>query len=367
MVQTVMNFLYIGTFADVDDSETDWLAENAASLLGTHDAIGIVPVTADDANGDGLIYDDESGTTEGLTYDVGGGPVSTLTDSSMLFNTTVLLGDGSTQNLQLLVIQTQTGDVFVRDTTAGASLDNLNIQSITFDSVANANGSGFYTSESIEGANVVCFAAGTLIETPQGPRAVEDIQRGDDVCTLDADAQTVRWTGSWQRERAGRNAYIVIAPDALGPGVPARCLRLSPQHRVLVRSRVAARMFDTPEVFVAARKLLPMQGVTQAPPDTPVRYHHFACSRHHVIRAESAQVETLLPGPEAIRTLRPDQAAALIKALGTGVQNGDRTRPARHCPSPRRQKLLIARLVKNRRDLFENANTGLADQPCTLV
>ncbi len=46
MVQTVMNFLYIGNFADVDTDETNWTAENASSFLGAHDPVANVPIAA---------------------------------------------------------------------------------------------------------------------------------------------------------------------------------------------------------------------------------------------------------------------------------------------------------------------------------
>lgn len=46
---------------------------------------------------------------------------------------------------------------------------------------------------SITYGTVVCYGAGTLIETPGGERAVEDLRCGDAVLTVDADPQTVRW------------------------------------------------------------------------------------------------------------------------------------------------------------------------------
>jgi hypothetical protein len=52
----------------------------------------------------------------------------------------------------------------------------------------------------------------------------------------------------------------------LGPGVPARPLHVSPQHRILLRNRVAQRMFGAAEVLVAAKALLDLPGVTQLLP-----------------------------------------------------------------------------------------------------
>ena len=48
---------------------------------------------------------------------------------------------------------------------------------------------------------------------------------------------------------------IVIRKDSLGPNFPTRDLTVSPQHRILVRSRIAKRMFDAQELLVPANKL----------------------------------------------------------------------------------------------------------------
>jgi hypothetical protein len=52
---------------------------------------------------------------------------------------------------------------------------------------------GFYTSDRNSAATyqTVCFAEGTLIDTPMGPRAVEDLTPDDPVSTLDHGAQPV--------------------------------------------------------------------------------------------------------------------------------------------------------------------------------
>ncbi|MFM1862967.1 MAG: hypothetical protein RLZ26_1489, partial [Pseudomonadota bacterium] len=47
-----------------------------------------------------------------------------------------------------------------------------------------------------DAAAVVCFAAGTLIQTDRGARRVEDLRPGDGVVTLDRGVQPLRWAGS---------------------------------------------------------------------------------------------------------------------------------------------------------------------------
>lgn len=70
---------------------------------------------------------------------------------------------------------------------------------------------------------VPCFTPGTLIETPDGPRAVEDLQVGDLVSTLDNGVQKLIWVGaSAQRTldlmRAPHLRPIEIKQHAFGGG-----------------------------------------------------------------------------------------------------------------------------------------------------
>ncbi len=78
---------------------------------------------------------------------------------------------------------------------------------------------------------VACFTQGTLIETPQGPRAIEDIAPGDLVLTLDNGPQPVRWAG--QRRVDGRGAFAPIRFEA-GAIDNDTALLVSPQHRMLL-------------------------------------------------------------------------------------------------------------------------------------
>jgi len=77
---------------------------------------------------------------------------------------------------------------------------------------------------------VVCFAAGTMIETAEGEVAIESLQVGDLVRTADHDYQPIRWIGSSKVAAMGSVAPILIKAGALGN---TRDLRVSPQHRML--------------------------------------------------------------------------------------------------------------------------------------
>lgn len=263
---TNVNMIFLGTFGLVDNDESNWEADNAGSLLGNYTSLTLTDVTEVDRDDSGSISDDEgqAGLSQSdrdyLQYDVGWGQEAYEIDATLNYAARVVLGDGSTMDVDLAVLQTTVGDVFVRDT--NNVLDDLNIQSIELLSVNSTMYSGSYTGNSIENSQVVCFAAGTLIDTPHGACPVERLRKGMAVTTMDHGAQPLRFVWRSRLSNPGGLAPILIRAHAMGPNRPATDLRVSPQHRILIRSRIALRMFDTSEVLVAARHLVDQDGVT---------------------------------------------------------------------------------------------------------
>lgn len=153
---------------------------------------------------------------------------------------------------------------------------------------------------------IPCFTAGTLIETDRGPVVVEALVPGDLVLTRDNDLQPLRWTGGTVLDEVDLAAAphlrpIRIKAGALGAGTPERDLLVSPQHRVLVRSAIAQKMFGTPEVLVAAKQLVLLDGVDIADDVDSVHYIHLLFDRHEILVSNGAQTESLYTGPEALK------------------------------------------------------------------
>ena len=164
---------------------------------------------------------------------------------------------------------------------------------------ADGNVTATLTFSNIE--RVVCFAAGTMIGTPDGEVPVERLAVGDLVLTVDHGPQPVRWIGS--RTVDGNDA---LAPVRFETGVlgNVRPLTVSPQHRVRVRSDIVRRMTGSPEVLVAACHLLGLRGVSRVPMPR-VTYLHLLLDRHELVLSDGAVTETLHTGAEAMRTLSP--------------------------------------------------------------
>lgn len=139
---------------------------------------------------------------------------------------------------------------------------------------------------------VPCFLAGTRIETPGGPRAVEDLRAGDRVLTLDHGAQPIRWIGRSMVCGLGPLAPIRIAAGTYGN---RRDLCVSPNHRLFLRSVAAELHFGAHEVLVPAKFLIDGARVRPAP-RLKAMYLHLLLDRHEAVFSEGIASESLFAG-----------------------------------------------------------------------
>lgn len=212
------------------------------------------------------------------------------------------------------------------------------------------------TPERLHNVGIPCFCRGTRILTVAGEVAVEDLRVGDLVRTRDHGLQPVRWIGG----RALDNIDLAVSPKlrpiriaagALGAGAPAQDLLVSPQHRVLVRSSIAQRMFGSDEVLVAARQLLSLDGVEELSVDT-VEYFHILFDRHEIVISNGAETESLFTGPEALKALGP-QARGEIFALFPELRK-ESAQPIRPLIPGGKARQMVERHQRNGKDLVRN-------------
>lgn len=132
-----------------------------------------------------------------------------------------------------------------------------------------------------------CFRAGTRLLTPQGPRAVELLTKGDLVVTHDGAIRPIVWHGQrWVDCDRHPNPEAVlpirVEEGAFGPGVPSRDLYVSPDHAIYCD-----------HVLIPAKYLI--NGVSIRQIDVPeVVYHHIELETHDVVWAETLPAETYL-------------------------------------------------------------------------
>ncbi|WP_295044375.1 Hint domain-containing protein [uncultured Paracoccus sp.] len=206
---------------------------------------------------------------------------------------------------------------------------------------------------------VTCFGMGTMIQTANGPRRVEDLRTGDVILTRDHGLQPLRWQGGSHVGPAGLEMRpnlrpILIRAGALGPGSPSRDLVVSPQHRVLVRSRIAHRLFEHGEILAAAKHLIGLPGIEVSVPSGGVTYFHLLFDRHEIVLSDGAWSESLFTGPEALKSVS-DAARREIFALFPDLSQGRRSQPARRLLTGRETQQLAERQRRNlgRRHLVE--------------
>ncbi|NVO24085.1 Hint domain-containing protein [Donghicola mangrovi] len=169
-------------------------------------------------------------------------------------------------------------------------------------------------------AGVICFGAGTRIDTPKGPRRVETLQPGDYVLTRDSGVQQVLWTGS--RRMSGARLFAMphlrpvrIHASAFGADRPDETLIVSPEHRLLVQGDAARALFNTPEVMVQARDLVNDRTIICAADMKEVTYVHILLSRHEVIWANGIECESFHPATASMDALDQGDRMALEQLL----------------------------------------------------
>lgn len=166
---------------------------------------------------------------------------------------------------------------------------------------------------------IICFADGTLIDTPKGPVPVETLRPGDMVMTRDSGPLPLRWVGRRElsadvlRVQPGLRP-VKVAQDTFGRGLPANDLVLSPNHRVMLSDWRVEMLFGDRDVLAAVRMLEDAPGITPADAPDGVAYNHLMFDRHEIVTANGMPCESLYPGPMALEAL-DDAALAEIRAI----------------------------------------------------
>lgn len=260
---------------------------------------------------------------------------ATFTDSIVLADTQTIRGG----NPETVVIDGQS------NTTVGVFLDEEQSNDSETNHIDEIVGVVAFNSGLIP-----CFTSGTAISTPTGSVAVEQLCAGDEVALYGGGSAPLLRVYQREIDAALLRAFpklkpIRIAAGALGPGMPYRDLIVSRQHRMLIQSRIAERMFGVAEVLVPAIHLIDLPGVEVLEATTEVTYVHLLFDQHRIIYAEGAPTESLFVGDHALAALPPEargEVLTLFPELRRQSQN-----PARPIPSAPRRRRLIERHLKN--------------------
>lgn len=205
---------------------------------------------------------------------------------------------------------------------------------------------------------VPCLTRGTKIRTEHGETPVEKLKKGDKIFTSDHGMQPIRWIGarkvSHLELKENPKLYpIRIQKGALGKGLPKRDLRVSRQHRMLISSKIAKRMFNIHTVLIPAHKLIEIPGIDIDVHVRDIEYTHILFDKHTVIFAEGAPTESLYTGKEALASICTQARHEIYSLFPELIDQNHITSPAFPFPSGKKQKELIGRHSKNKKPLLE--------------
>lgn len=379
MPTSTVNWLWIGNIPIIDSTATTNVTQTQLTEAGMvgytatgRAQIAPVAVTGTTTTSSGVAvftapFNAVGGFVSQFSFD---SPSTTGVVTNLTVQTTfradvlLTLPDGTTTTQVATIVQMSNGDMFLRPNanfvSAWNGIDALqSVQILTAtpfpdNTVLNATIS---FNPSIFDIQIPCFTGDTLIETEHGLVRALDLTVGTMVRTADHGMQRIRWIGRQTLSLAALSQNetlrpILIAPGALGAGLPRRPLMVSPQHRMLIRSRIAERMFETTEVLVSAVHLVGLPGISIAPAQD-VTYVHLMFDHHEVIFAEGAPSESLYPGPMALRSIGV-RASEEIFALFPDLMQLDsfRLRPARPFVKGRQGRTMAERHLKNAVELL---------------
>ena len=151
-----------------------------------------------------------------------------------------------------------------------------------------------------------CFTPGTLIETPDGKKPVEDLRVGDRVTTLDNGPQELRWIGHRRLEfgaDGNRHKPIIHPAGSLGPSCPSRDLVVSPQHKMFLKGDAVTKVSGSTQTLAPSKSMIGHKGTRQMSGKRDAEYISLMLDRHEIIFAEDAATESFRPGPMALKSL----------------------------------------------------------------
>nr|WP_298794487.1 Hint domain-containing protein [uncultured Acetobacter sp.] len=144
------------------------------------------------------------------------------------------------------------------------------------------------------GTIITCFLAGSMIRTPDGDVAVEDIQIGDDVVTFDWKNKTdvtlpVVWVG---KARCNVRPHLAddeagwpvrVLKNAIADGVPYKDMLVTAEHCLFFK-----------ENFVPVRMLVNGSSIFYDKSVSSYDYYHVETAQHAVITADGMLTESYL-------------------------------------------------------------------------
>ncbi len=161
------------------------------------------------------------------------------------------------------------------------------------------------------------FAHGVLIQTTDGPVAVEDLCPGMFLECGDGRVTQMLWKGAITIVPGAPtlndepDKLYRVMPDAFGLGRPVQDQTFGPHVRRLDRDPKIRAAMGTDAALVPLSAMTDGHSVIEVNPVAPTRVYHIACEEHEAIRAAGLEVESYHPGPETPLSL-PEEMMQLF-------------------------------------------------------
>jgi hypothetical protein len=269
-------------------SNLNRLITNAYGTLGGKLSLGsgVLELTTNTASTIGTIAGFGGMITNVGSVLIGGGAAWRLAGSSSGFTNVGIVGFDTDDSITLTdfvaVSETFDGSSLVL-TDASSAQTTLTLSGTFAPSAVILNTTGGVTT-----ITIACFAEGTLIRTDAGDVAVQDLRPGDAVALAAGGTRPIRWIGQRTLDLTRHPdprlvRPIRIAAGAFADGVPARDLRVSPDHALFV------------DGFLVPARLLVNGGTIIQDTDCPsITYFHLQLDDHDILLAEGLAAESYL-------------------------------------------------------------------------
>ena len=161
------------------------------------------------------------------------------------------------------------------------------------------------------------FARGTLIATPGGQRAIEDLLPGMPVET-EKGPMPIAWIGSMAMVPSApvESPELVrmtrIMADTFGFSRPMPDLVLGSGARLLRVPEALREMSTQTRILTPAHAFVDGVNVIEVTPPTPVALFHLCLPQHAIIRAAGLEVETYHPGADTLQGMGQNMKALFM-------------------------------------------------------
>ena len=161
-------------------------------------------------------------------------------------------------------------------------------------------------------------ARGAVVSTDKGQMAIEDLEPGMRVLTVEHGPLPIQWIGSYDltprdAQRSDRNTLIRVTSDMFGLGKPAEDLLMGPRAHVLIQHESCRRLFGRPTAYAPVRAFEDGMSVFSVKPMSAVTVYNLAFDRQASIVANGVEIETFHPGPHAEAFLDEEMLYALLR------------------------------------------------------